>query len=458
MGDLLDALKRPQTMAVLVFLAGYVYICWARRFRALVLWAGVALLLLLGVYRPAEQPGEVGVVHLLTHINWNVLMVLAGAMVVADLFIISKVPVLLADLLVRHLKTVGGAALGVCALASLLSAFIDNVTTVLIVAPIAIELARRLEVSPVYFIIGLAISSNLQGTATLIGDPPSLILAGEMQLDFLDFFFYQGKPGIFWAVQMGAVGSILVLWLLFFRRYRRAVTPPEVVRPTSWFPTWLLLAKILGLSVVSQLPAGVLPNGELYANGAVCMTAGFIGLTWYLFREGKSRTLQALFRTDFATVALLAGIFALTFALKETGFISRLASGITHVVGDHKFVTYSVIVLFSVLCSAFIDNVPYTAVMLPAVLEMAGRFEAAGGTAAGFIPTPTHVLFGFGLLVGACLGGNISPVGAAANIVGVNLLRKRGHDVGFWKFAGMGFPFTIAATVPAYLFLWWLWG
>jgi Na+/H+ antiporter NhaD/arsenite permease-like protein len=391
-------------------------------------------------------------------IHWNVMGVFFGVLVLADLLMKSNMPAVLAERLIEKSPNAAVAMLLICALSSAVSVFAENVATVLLIAPLAVETARKLKVSPVLLMIGVAVSSNLQGTATLIGDPPSLILAGEMQLDFLDFFFYQGKPGIFWAVQMGAVGSILVLWLLFFRRYRRAVTPPEVVRPTSWFPTWLLLAKILGLSVVSQLPAGVLPNGELYANGAVCMTAGFIGLTWYLFREGKSRTLQALFRTDFATVALLAGIFALTFALKETGFISRLASGITHVVGDHKFVTYSVIVWFSVLCSAFIDNVPYTAVMLPAVLEMAGRFEAAGGTAAGFIPTPTHVLFGFGLLVGACLGGNISPVGAAANIVGVNLLRKRGHDVGFWKFAGMGFPFTIAATVPAYLFLWWLWG
>ncbi len=445
MAKLLEALRNPQGQAVLVFLVGYVYVCAAKKFRATVLWIGVAVLLALGVYRPDGGGLLDGAWNLARNINWNVLAILAGAMTVADLFIESKVPVLLADEIVRRLRTVGGAALGVCAMAGFLSAFIDNVTTVLIVAPVALELARRLRASPAPFIIGLAISSNLQGMATLIGDPPSLILANGLGMNFLDFFVYRGKPGIFWAVQVGAVGSMAALWLLFFRRYKAPVEEIEETRPTSWFPTVLLVAMVLVLSVASQL-AEWIPQGERYLNGAVCIFAALFGLAWQARRAGIRDALLVFRRGDFRTVALLGAVFALTFALDRTGFINEVADRIREVVGADRFLTFTAVVWLSVALSAVIDNIPYTAVMLPTVLQLAG----------GDVGTQT--LYAFGLFVGACLGGNISPVGASANIVSVGLLRRKGYDVGFWQFVGMGLPFTIAATVPAYLFLWWLWG
>jgi len=448
MQAVLNALQDHQIQTLLVFVVGYIYICAARRFRATVLWTGVVILILLGVYQPgaASRNPIVGAAWLLQNINWNVLMILAGAMIVAELFIKSNVPVLLADFIVRHMKTVGGAALGVCAMSSFLSAFIDNVTTVLIVAPVALVLAKRMKASPVPLIIGLAISSNLQGTATLIGDPPSLILANGLHLNFLDFFFYQGKPGIFWAVQLGAVGSMIALWLLFFRKYKQPAAEPEDVKVTSWFPTVLLVSMVVALSIVSQIP---IPHGEKFANGSVCVMAAIIGLLWRQRRGGSARKL--LFGLDLSTVALLAAIFALTFALDKTGFIEWIAARIGNVVGSNKFLTFTVVVWMSVAFSAVIDNIPYTAVMLPTVLNIATRMTGSETF------SDTHILLALGLLVGACLGGNISPVGASANIVGVGILRKEGHQVGFWQFVRMGLPFTIAATLPAYLFLWWLW-
>ncbi len=445
MAKLVEALRNPQGQAVLVFVLGYIYVCAARKFRATALWFGVAALLFLGVFRPDSGGLLDGVSNLARNINWNVLAILAGAMTVAELFIESRVPVLLADEIVRRLKTVGGAALGVCAMSSFLSAFIDNVTTVLIVAPVAFELARRLRASPAPFIIGLAICSNLQGVATMIGDPPSLILANGLDMNFLDFFFYRGNPGIFWAVQLGAVGSLAVLWLLFFRRYKAPVGPIEETKPTAWFPTVLLVAMVLALSIASQLVEWI-PSGERYANGAVCILAALVGLIWQARRAGLRAALHVCRRIDFGTVALLAAVFALTFALEKTGFINGVAEHIREIVGADRFFTFTAIVWLSVALSAVIDNIPYVAVMLPTVLHLAG--DDAG----------TRTLYAFGLLVGACLGGNISPVGASANIVSVGLLRRKGHHVGFWQFVGMGFPFTIGATVPAYLFLWWMWG
>jgi Na+/H+ antiporter NhaD/arsenite permease-like protein len=450
-----EALSRPgvqMALAVGVFLVGYVYICSCKRYRAAVLWAGVLLLLLAGVYSPDAAEGPVpSLWHLLGNINWNVLMILLGAMTVAELFIESKVPVLLADFIVKRLKTVGGAALGVCAMSSFLSAFIDNVTTVLIVAPVALVLAKRLKTSPVPFIIGLAISSNLQGTATLIGDPPSLILANGLRLNFLDFFFYRGRPGIFWAVQVGALGSMGVLWTMFFRKYKAPSGEVEPTPVTSWFPTVLLTLMVLALVAASSPLTERVPHADRFLNGAVCLAAAFIGVLWRA-RRGVGQVAAMVRRMDFGTVALLGAIFALTFALDKTGFIEEVADWISSVVGTHKFLAFTVIVWISVVFSAVIDNIPYTAVMLPTVLRMATKMEGSAQLGA------THVLFAFGLLVGACLGGNISPVGASANIVGVGLLRREGHRVGFWQFVGMGLPFTLAATLPAYLLLWWLWG
>lgn len=445
MAKLFEALRTPQGQAVLVFVIGYIYVCAAKKFRATALWGGVAVLLVLGVFRPDGGGLLDSVWNLARNINWNVLAILAGAMTVAELFIESKVPVLLADEIVRRLKTVGGAALGVCAMAGFLSAFIDNVTTVLIVAPVALELARRLRTSPAPFIVGLAISSNLQGTATMIGDPPSLILANGLDMNFLDFFFYRGKPGIFWAVQVGAVGSMAVLWLFFFRRYKAPMEQIEEPKPTSWFPTGLLIAMVLALSAASQL-AEWIPRGGRYANGAICVLVALVGLVWQARRAGLRNALRVCRRIDFGTVALLAAVFALTFALDKTGFIGDVADHIRKIVGSHRFLTFTAIVWLSVALSAVIDNIPYTAVMLPTVLHLAGG------------DVGTRTLYAFGLLAGACLGGNISPVGASANIVSVGLLRREGYHVGFWQFVGMGLPFTIGATVPAYLFLWWMWG
>ena len=159
----------------------------------------------------------------------NVLGIFAGTLIVADLFIESLVPAWLADWLIQRSKKTWVALLAICALAGIISAFVENVATVLIVAPIALALAQRLKISPVPVLIGIAISSNLQGTATLIGDPPSMITAGFLShrwglqggtFGFNEFFFFRGKPSIFFAIQLGAIVSLVVLYW-FFRKVRQ---------------------------------------------------------------------------------------------------------------------------------------------------------------------------------------------------------------------------------------------
>lgn len=419
----------PQKLVLVTFCSVYLYLIVRRSHRALAVWIGILFLLILGV---------IGLDDAIGYINWNVIGIFAGTLVVAEMFIYSKVPVLLSDLLIERSKTVGVAALWVCAISGFMSAFLENVATVLIVAPIALEFSRRLKVSPVPFLIGLAISSNLQGTATLIGDPPSMILAGFEKMGFNDFFFFQGKPGIFFAVELGAISSFAVLYL-FFRRFHQPVGKITVEKPESWVPTAILLSMIFALALSSRFD----PEFR-YLGGVVCLVSGFLGLVWQTVVD-RRRGMELIRRYDWETTFFLAGIFVLVGALSEVGLINDLARKIGSITGPDPFLNYTLIVWFSVVVSAFIDNVPYITAMLP-VMDILGNSLNI-----------SPYLLAYGLLIGSCLGGNITSIGASANIVSVGILRREGHPVSFWGFAKIGLPFTIAATSAGYLFLLLVW-
>lgn len=413
-----------------VFSLVYLYFVFFRYRRVEAIWVGILVLLGTRVMEPQEAAHWV---------NWNVIGIFAGTLVVTELFIYSKVPVLLSDLLVDRARTVGMAILGVSIFSSFISVVVENVATVLIVAPIALEIARRLKVSPAPFLISIAICSNLQGTATLVGDPPSMILAGYERMSFNDFFVYRGKPGIFFAVQLGAVTSFAVLYLLF-RRYRQPTITIPIEEVLSWFPTGLLAGMIAGLAISPWFD----PDFR-FLGGLICVAFGGIGLVW-IFRRERRTGWTMLRRYDWRTTLLLAGVFILVGALDHVGLIQDLARRIGLIMGDRVFLTYTFIVWFSVLFSAFIDNVPYVTAMIPVTHVLASDLGAS------------RYLFVFGLLVGACLGGNITPIGASANIVSVGLLRRSGYPVSFLSFVKIGLPFTIAATLAGYLFIWWVWG
>jgi Na+/H+ antiporter NhaD/arsenite permease-like protein len=423
----------PKILVLIIFCAVYVYLILSRRHRALALWVGVVLLVFFG-------PVTLG--NMLADINWNVIGIFAGTLILAELFIISKVPARLAAILVDRSATVGVAVLWVCVLTSFISAFVENVATVLIVAPIALEISRKLKVSPVSFLIALAISSNLQGTATLIGDPPSMILAAYQKMSFNDFFFFQGKPSIFFAVQLGALFSFLVLHAIF-RRYRQPIQKIPIEQVEGWTPTVLL-----GLMVLCLAGSSSLDPDFRYLGGAICVFFALAGLVYQYRRDrrgGPGRCRQVLRGYDLETTFFLAGIFVMVGALTRVGLIRDLAMFIQTITGDSPFWAYTTIVWASVLFSAFVDNVPYLTAMIPVAAVLS---QGLG--------IPPQLLV-FGLLIGSCLGGNITPIGASANIVSVGLLRRQGYHVGFGEFVRVGLPFTLAATLGSYLFVLWIW-
>lgn len=372
-------------------------------------------------------------------VNWNVMGIFVGTLIVADVFMESRVPAHIAEIIVDRAKSTAWAILLICALTGFISAFVENVATVLIVAPIALSLAKKLEINPTKMMIAIAVSSNLQGTSTLIGDPPSMLLGGFAKMNFGDFFFYKGSPSIFFAVEIGAIASFFFLYFVF-RHNREKVRLIRVEKIKSWIPTILLVSLIFLLAVSSFLD----PNFS-YIAGALCMMFGIISIIWEKFGNKKS-LLKGIRKLDWETAFFLMGIFILVGSISLTGWIDVISDYLSNLIGGNIFAGYTLLVFISVILSAFVDNVPFLAAMLPVAISMSGKLNI----------DPS--LFLFGLLIGASLGGNITPIGASANIVACGILKKEGYKITFRDFMKIGLPFTIAAVVSAYLFVWFVWG
>ena len=372
-------------------------------------------------------------------IDWNVLMMIAGTMGTVYLFIESKMPDLLADIIIDKVPNVKWAVVWLSLFAGVISAFVDNVATVLMIAPVALDIAKKLKINPVAMIISIAVSSNLQGAATLVGDTTSILLGGALDMTFLDFFWYKGAPGLFWVVQAGAVASAFILmWL--FRKEKQPIASHNRTEVSDYFPTYLLVGTIVLLIVASFIP-----NKPAETNGYICMALMVIGvLRELIFKKNKTIIRDVFKEIDFFTLGLLAGLFVVIAGIEDKGVIDAI-SQLFLKLGNNKFLIYSVIVWASVLLSAFIDNIPYVATMLPVVMSLSSQL--------GMEPT----LLAFGLLVGATLGGNLSPIGASANITGIGILRGEGYEVKTRDFMRIGVPFTLVAVLSGYILVWLFW-
>ncbi len=385
--------------------------------------------------------------HVFTTINWNVIMMIGGTMGIVSLFVDSKMPALMADIIIDKMPDVKWAIIALSLFAGIISAFVDNVATVLMVAPVALNIAKKLKISPVPSIIAIAVASNLQGAATLVGDTTSILLGGYANMNFTDFFVFHGRIGIFWVVQVGALASTLVLFYLF-RKENQLVHLDEKTVVTDYFPTFLLSGTILLLIIASfipsnwNLPASLMDN----INGLICVALLVIGLLReYLVRHKPDSVAKAIMEIDYQTILLLASLFLVIGGLTEVGIVSDISKLFLRFSGDNLFVIYSLIVWASVFFSAFIDNIPYVATMLPVVSGIAVILKID--------PTILYL----GLLAGATLGGNLTPIGASANITALGILRKDGYDVSSWEFMKIGIPFTLAAVISAYIMIWVIW-
>ncbi|MBO5353134.1 MAG: arsenic transporter [Lachnospiraceae bacterium] len=386
--------------------------------------------------------GMLPVKEIIPALDFNVLLMIAGTMGLVALFIESKMPSLLADLIMEKVPNVQCAAVALALFAGVISAFVDNVATVLMIAPVALEICKKLKTNPVPFIIGVAVSSNLQGAATLVGDTTAILLGSALDMSFMDFFWYKGKPSIFFAVELGAVLSAVILAFIFRKEKGAIPKGAERTKVTDYVPTVLLTG-----AIVLLICASFIPNKPEVTNGMICCILMVIGIVYnFMKKKDKSAILGPLKEIDFNTIGLLVGLFLMIGGISHMGVIDAAANLLAKAGGGNVFLLYTVIVWASVAISAFIDNIPYVATMIPVIAGLAANL--------GIDPTPLY----FGLLSGATLGGNCTPIGASANITGIGILRKEGYEVKNSDFFKIGIPFTFAAIVPAYIYIWLLYG
>ncbi|MCM8774129.1 MAG: SLC13 family permease, partial [Candidatus Omnitrophica bacterium] len=252
-------------LSLIVFLAVYILFVFFPNRRSLLSLFGGGFLILLRAISFKEA---------FFSINWNVMGIFLGTLVIADLFMESGMPAYLASKVVNYYQDTTLAIISLCVLSGFISAFVENVATLLIMAPIALSLAKKMDINPTNILIAIAISSNLQGCATLIGDPPSMLLGGFAKMSFWDFFFYRNRPSIFFAVELGALFSIIVLGYIF-RRYSKKTNYVEIERIKSKIPTLILLLLILSLAILSFFD-----RDFRYSAGLTCIVFALLGLLW----------------------------------------------------------------------------------------------------------------------------------------------------------------------------------
>ncbi len=417
--------------ALILFILTYVLMISLPKYRAYVALAAAVLFVVLGILPVGKVFGAV---------DWNVILMILGTMGVVNLFIESQMPSRLADMIIMRMPNVKWTILALSVFAGVISAFVDNVATVLMVAPVAVTIAKKLKISPVPSVIAISVASNLEGAATLVGDTTSIMLGGAADMDFLDFFWMQGKPGLFWINQIGLLAATVVLYV-YFRKFNQKVEGTELTTVTNYFPTVLLLG-----TVVLLIFASFIPNKPEITNGLICVSLMAVGIVYEIIRTRKFIVLKAMaLETDYFTLLLLASLFVVIAGIQEVGVVDAIAELFVKIGGNSVFVMFSVLLWASVLISAVIDNIPYVATMLPVVSSIALQM--------GMDP----YLFYFGLICGATLGGNLTPIGASANIMGIGILRKNGHEVSNKDFMKISVPYTLAAVLSAYILVWLIW-
>ena len=431
--------------ALIVFILTYVLMLSFQKYRPWIALGSAAVMMILG----AMGVFKMTPLSALQAVDYNVLLMISATMCTVMLFIESRMPARLAEMMMVKVPNVMWAVTALSLFAGVVSAFVDNVATLLMVAPVGLAISRKLKISPVPVLIAISVSSNLQGAATLVGDTTSILLGGFANMNFMDFFWMKGKPSIFFSTELGALASLLVLMYLF-RNYTDKVEAKVETEVDDLVPSWLMIGTVLLLICMSFVPEPQDPTLKVLhglRSGLSCVLFALIGLIRQSIKEHSGDPfVRAAKSLDMDTLLLLFGLFMVIEGIRSAGVIDAVAGVFHKAAGNNPFLLYVLIVAVSVGLSAFIDNIPYVATLLPVVRSIAGLM--------GVDPT----VFYFGLLTGATLGGNLTPIGASANITAIGILRKNGETVTSKDFLRIGVPFTLTAVIVGAAFIWAFWG
>ena len=430
--------------AILLFAATYVLMLTFSKYRPYIALCSGLIFIVTGMLPLGD---------IIPSLDFNVLLMIGGTMGLVQLFIDSHMPERLADMIMAKVPTIQWAAVCLSLFAGVISAFVDNVATVLMVAPVALEICKKLKTNPIPILIAIAVSSNLQGAATLVGDTTAIMLGSALNMSFMDFFWYYGKPSIFFAVELGAVLSACIVYWIFRKEKGQIPKAASLTEVSDYVPTFLLLGAIGLLICASFAPDSWNLPAEI--NGIICCSLLVVGLIYnYLRNKTAESVVGPLKAIDFETLGLLVGLFLMIGGISNMGVIDALAGLLAKLGGGNLLLMFTIIVWASVLISAFIDNIPYVATMIPVIGGLAAQLAPGLGVDPVLVGIPLY----FGLLSGATLGGNITPIGASANITAIGILRREGYEVANKDFFRIGIPFTLSAVIPAYIYIWLVYG
>jgi Na+/H+ antiporter NhaD/arsenite permease-like protein len=377
-----------------------------------------AVLLLLGILTPAEA--------LFKAIKWDVLGIYWGFMMVSFSFMKSRMPELIANRILARTKVEKYAILALCALTAFLSAFMENVGVVLMMAPVAFAVSRRLESDLFPYIIAIAISSNVVTTLTMVADPPSIILAMETGMKPLDFYFFHGRIGLGTITLVGVLVALATLLLQFRSMNKQVIVQQEAIDTTKGASVLFALG-VVGLAVGPEF--GVRP-------GIVGFAAGLIAL-WMSRKDLK----EMLVEFDWNSLLFITGVFMVIYSLNASGLLKDFADLVVSLGLDNTVSMMALLTWISVALSSFMDNVPYTILMIPVCQNLAASF--------GIEAWP----FLYGMLIGTGIGGNITPVGATANVFACSMLEKQGCKIQLGRYMKISIPFSVAAVATCHLLL-----
>jgi len=429
-----------------IFVVVYILIASEKIDKTKLALAGGALMILLGVI---DQHTAFHGTHEIEGIDWNTIFLLMGMMIIVN---VTRHTGLFEWLAIKTAKIGKGRPIailvGMTLTTAVLSALLDNVTTVLLIAPTVIVIYEALELDPVPFLIFVILASNIGGTATLVGDPPNIMIASAAGFSFMDF------------IKMDAP-VVLVIYLVFVaillawmgKRYKvseeqraRVMQFDESRAITDYGLLWRCLA-VIGLVFV-----GFAIHGAIGLEPATVALAG-AALILLVHPAGPRETLEEI---EWPTIFFFIGLFIMVAGLVKVGVVSQLGEGMISITGGNTLALTMVVLWFSALASGIIDNIPFVATMTALLKVVAHDLHpdpASAATAAELIQHDAILPVWWALSLGACLGGNMTLIGASANVVVAGIAGRSGHPIGFVRFLKYGVPMTLVALVISTIYL-----
>jgi Na+/H+ antiporter NhaD/arsenite permease-like protein len=422
-------------LAVSIFIVAYIFIASDKIPHALVALGGGFLMLLLHVM-PQESA--------LRAIDLSVIFLLIGMMILVEM--ISETGVF-EYVAIKVAQLVKGNPIRLLVLLSIItavfSAFLDNVTTILLITPITVFIADQLNLDPIPFILSEAMASNIGGTATLIGDPPNILIGSAAKLKFIEFLIHLGP-----LVVVNLIVFSFTIVFLFGRKMH--VAQDLKVRIMEMKPSRAIQDRMKmkkGLFVLALVMIGFLTHGMTGWEPYTIAFAGGIFLAIIL----KKNPEEIFKKVEWSTLFFFIGLFVLVEGVVHVGAISYLADQVLHATNKDLAVTSVVILWISSIFSSIIDNIPYVATMIPMVKQIIPQIAEHAGLAITAVSYPLW----WALSLGACLGGNGSLIGASANVVAASVAARNKRKISFWQFTKYGSLILLQSMILSSFYIYW---